>query len=309
MSAATVVITNPGAGSDSSGAQRIRERLVGRVACDVVEAAGWEAARQAARDAVRQGAQRVIAAGGDGTINAVINGIGSDLARVVFGVLPSGTGNDFARALLGTKDLEAGIEALAAGRTRPMDVGRIRRYAAVSGAAAAAGSEPEPLFFVNVIAAGFSAIATEEVDEGLKDLVGTLAFGVSAAKSLSQAQEYQAQIEFDDEASIDLSLYNIVIANGQFIGGGVPIAPHAQLDDGQFDVLILPAVGAAQLLALLPQILRGQHVSNEQIVVRRARQLRIRSKPALPLSVDGEAIGEWDAAYEVLPGALRVIAP
>lgn len=102
-------------------------------------------------------------------------------------------------------------------------------------------------------------------------------------------------------------MFNIVVANAQFAGGGIPIAPAAALDDGQFHVVLVPAASMAQLAVLVPQIVLGKHLDSPLLTFRRARKLAVESHPGMWFSVDGELVGNQPALFEVLPRALRVI--
>src|SRR5262249_29484629 len=111
----------------------------------------------------------------------------------------------------------------------------------------------------------------------------------------------------DEDEPIEIQVFNIIIANGQFVAGGIPIAPAAVLDDGLLDVVIIPAASMAQLAILVPQILLGKYLDSDLITFRRARKLAGESHPGMWFNADGELVGNEPASFEVLPQALQVI--
>jgi diacylglycerol kinase (ATP) len=254
-----------------------------------------EDATNFARKAQQQGFERVIAAGGDGTINEVLNGLADDFGAQQFAVLPLGTANDLARTLNLPLEPAAAAEALNAGRVRPLDVVRLE----VAGAATR--------YFLNVSAGGFSTKLADNLDETTKLWWGALAYGISALKTLHQLEPYELRVTIDDEPPLELSAYNLVVANARFVGGGVPVAPRAQPDDGLVDLVVFKATPMARLLTLVPKALLGEHLDDEDVLFRQARRLSIESQPAFDLNTDGEIVGSCPARFEVLPRVLSVV--
>jgi diacylglycerol kinase (ATP) len=149
----------------------------------------------------------------------------------------------------------------------------------------------------------------EQLSEESKDFWGALAYYIAAAKALPQLTEYRFQIQLDEEPPLEVSGYNLVVCNGRTIAGGLPIAPDARIADGRMDLVIIPALPLPQLTLLVTQLLRGQHAESQEIVYRTATRARIESDPPFVLNTDGEIVGEVPALFEVLPGALQVVAP
>jgi diacylglycerol kinase (ATP) len=254
-----------------------------------------EDATNFARRAQQQGFERVIAAGGDGTINEVLNGLCDDFGQQQFGVLPLGTANDLARTLNVPPQPETAAAILHEGRVRQFDVVRLEP----EGAAAR--------YFLNVSAGGFSTKLADNLDETTKLWWGSLAYGVSALKTLSQLEPYALRLEIDDEPPLELSAYNLAVANARFVGGGVPVAPRAQPDDGLLDLVVFKEVPMARLLTLVPKALLGEHLDDEDVLFRQVRSLEIEARPALQLNTDGEIVGCCPARFSVLPRALAVV--
>lgn len=288
----TCVILNPHAGSveDVRHVEAAIQRLDGAKLL-ITERPGD--GLHMAREAVEQGCEFVVAAGGDGTINEVVNGLAGRFDRAVLGVLPVGTGNDFARSINVPTEIDAAVELLLQRQTRSLDVVRV--------------SSDEVRHFINVSAGGFSGLVDEKLTEDLKRSWGPLAYLRSAAEALPDLTDYHTIITFDDAEQHEVKTYNIVIANARYVAGGIPIAPEAQLDDGLVDVLIVPVASMPQLALLVPKVLLGHHLSSELISFRRARKVRVESRPGMWFNADGELVGNQPATFEVLPKVLQVV--
>lgn len=248
-----------------------------------------------AKTAIRNGREIIVAAGGDGTLNEVVNGIGENLGAARVGLIPLGTGNDFARTIGVPVDLDAAIELIRIGVTRPVDLVRV--------------TSDKVRYFVNVSAGGFSGLVDEKLTPAMKKTWGPLAYLRSAAAALPELRAYRTTLSFDNAESIMTELYNVVIANGRYVGGGTLIAPEALIDDGLLDVILIPKRPATELALLAAQVALGSHLSSESIVFRRAAKVTVNSKPGMWFNVDGELVGNEPARFEILARALSFIAP
>ena len=289
----TCIIVNPGAGSVED--LKALETRLGELPDAVVrrtEAAGD--AERLAREAVRDGADLVVAAGGDGTLNEVLNGLSEDFDKVRLGLLPLGTGNDFARSIGVPDDLEGALTVLETGAARAVDVGR-----------ATIGETCR--CFVNMSAGGFSGEVSERAHEA-KERWGPLAYMRGAIDALPELKGFLTRIIVNGAETLEMEASNIIVSNGRYVASGIPAAPKAVLDDGLFDLLIAPALTIPQLAGLVPQVLLGLHVDNELLLFRRATRVEIECAPPMGFNVDGELIGEGPALFEILPRALQVIA-
>ena len=248
-----------------------------------------------ARTALRKGREIIIAAGGDGTLNEVINGIGENLGEARVGLIPLGTGNDFARTIEVPTDLATAIDLIVTGEMRAVDLVRV--------------TSDEVRYFVNVSAGGFSGLVDEKLTPKMKKTWGPLAYLRGAAAALSELRAYRTTLAFDNSESLMLDLYNVVVANGRYVGGGTLIAPEASIDDGLLDIVLIPKRSAPELALLAAQVAMGTHLSSGAIVFRLAAQLTVNSKPGMWFNVDGELVGNEPTRFEILPRALRFIAP
>ena len=288
------VIVNPGARGGEGIDRELRRRLPGAA---VHRTARPSHARVLARRAALAGYPLVVAAGGDGTLNEVLNGIDPFLGQIRLGLLPLGTGNDFARSIGIPDDLDGALAVLERGLARRCDVvsyrdRRLRRL------------------FLNVSAGGFSGEVGESLTAERKQSWGPLAYLRAAIDTLPERSEYRITLRFDDHDEVHETAVNLVVANGRFVAGGLPIAPEAMLDDGRFDVVLVRSAPLASLLAgLAPRVVLGRHLDDpgERVLFRRARSLEVRSVPHIPMNVDGELLGPRCGRFEVLPGALEIV--
>ena len=289
----TCIICNPGAGSvDDRDSIRAQLEEFGPAAIHFTEGEG-DATRQA-REAAENGCELVLAAGGDGTLNEVINGIAAHADRLQVGLVPLGTGNDFAKMLDLPKTVPKVIEVLKAGHVRPTDLVKV--------------TSDQVRYFVNVSAGGFSGTVDEKLTPEIKKTWGPLAYLRCAAEALPELHAYRTEVILDDEAPLMLDLYNVVIANGRYVAGGTLIAPDASIDDGLLDVILIPKNDAAKLAFLMAQIAMGKHLTSDSVVFRRARKVTINSEPGMWFNVDGEQVGNEPATFEVMPKALQFLA-
>ena len=250
-------------------------------------------AQRWSREAIRNGCRYIIVAGGDGTLNEVVNGIGRVSRPVRVGIVPLGTGNDFARTLGLPLKVDENIDILRSAKTKRIDIVRVQSNRA--------------RYFVNVSAGGFSGIVRQKMTPAIKRNWGPLAYVRGAAAALPKLHSYKTQIVLDDDEEISSVLYNIVIANGRFVAGGLPIAPEADPGDGSLDVILIPKRSAPEMALLAAEIMLGKHVSNNGVILRRAKKVTVRSRPKMWFNVDGELVGSVPAVFQILPRALSFV--
>jgi diacylglycerol kinase (ATP) len=286
------VIFNPQAGSadEVTGFEAAISRL-GNI--DLYKTRHPGHAKILAQQALDQGHKFFVAAGGDGTINEVVNGLAGRFDQVRLGIIPVGTGNDLVRSINIPDDISAAIDVLLAGNVRAVDVVRV--------------CSDKERYFLNVSSGGFSGLVDEKLTDEMKRAWGPLAYLRSAVEALPELTSHRTTLAFDEEERVELDVYNIVIANARYVAGGIPIAPRAEPDDGLVDVIVVPMIPMSQLMTLVPQILLGQHLDNNQILYRRARMLNVSSQPGMWFNVDGELVGNEPSTFEVIPRALQVV--
>jgi diacylglycerol kinase (ATP) len=305
VAARTLVIVNPSSGNGTTG--RRWRTLVGRVEgalgkFEVEATRGPRDAERIAREGVRAGVERVIVAGGDGTLNEVVSGLlGAGLAGYAqVGVLPLGTGGDFARSLGLPRDFDAALAVIAAGKTRSIDAGRVEYRGA--------GDRPAVCHFANVASLGISGLVDRLVNRTTKRFGGTVSFAVGSLKGLALYRSASVTLRVDGEVVHDGPLVLATAANGHSFGGGMRVAPRARLDDGLLDVVVVPDLPKPQLLALLRRGYSGAHLDDPRVGFWQGRELEADAGGAeVLLDVDGEPLGELPARFTVVPSALEVI--
>jgi diacylglycerol kinase (ATP) len=288
----TCVILNPTAGSVKE-ADAMKERLQALSTEPLLVSKQAGDAERFAREAAQGGTELIISAGGDGTLNEVVNGIASAGCQTALGLVPLGTGNDFARTLGIESNVEAAIEHLKKGQTRAIDLVRV--------------TSDRVRYFLNVSSGGFSGVVDEKLTAEMKKTWGPLAYLRGAAAAFSELRGYAARIALDDQPPLEADLYNVVIANGRYVAGGIPIAPEAEVSDGLLDVVLISERGPTDLAIVAAQILLGKHLGSDGIIFKRAKKIAINSRPGMWFNVDGELIGNEPAVFELLPQALQCV--
>ncbi len=290
----TRLIYNPRSGS-AGRLQSFLERLDAGHRCELCATKHPDDIRRCSREAIDEGFDRLIVAGGDGTLNQVVNAIAPDFDAIEIAILPFGTGNDLARAVgILADDIDALCQPVFEAPAVPVDIGRIANGDHCS-------------YFVNVANGGLGGRVAIDIAAEDKRRWGPMAYWLTSVTQLIDMQVFEVELHLDDERlSID-SAYGIAIANGRFVGGGFAIAPDAWLDDGLLDVTIVPALPSIELMAAGLEFTLGGEPDRQRIHSHRARRIRVRSTPDLPFSVDGEATRHIDARFEVVPAALRLV--
>jgi diacylglycerol kinase (ATP) len=233
----------------------------------------------------------VVAYGGDGTVHEVVNGLMRAGARATLGVIPVGSGDDFAK-MLGNP-----LEKIFAGKTRFVDIGRIT----VAG---------EIRYFANGMDIGFGAHGARNVASVPGFLSGLGAYLAALVITLVRYPRLRVRLAIDDGAPLEVATVMTAVMNGSTFGGSFRVCPDARVDDGLLDVLRVDLLGRLEILGLVPKIMRGTHGGDSRLTLRRARRVVIESDEPLLVEADGEIVFAAASRLEValLPGALRVLA-
>jgi YegS/Rv2252/BmrU family lipid kinase len=307
VSLRTLVIVNPRSRNGATGRrwERVRRQLCGALGTfDVEHTRGPRDAGRIAREAVRAGAERIVVAGGDGTLSEVVSGLlAAGLGdRAEIGLLPLGTGGDFARTLGLPRDLNAAIACIAAGKPRRTDAGRVRYLDEDSREATA--------YFVNVTSLGISGLTVQLVNRTTKVFGGALSFLVGTLRSIARYRCQDVSVRVDGRLVHQGPLILATAANGRYFGGGMQVAPEARTDDGLLDVIAISQLSKPQLLAKLPLIYAGGHLQEPAVSSCRGRVVEVEASPGtVYLDVDGEPLGTLPARIEVLPAAISLLGP
>ncbi|MGH7687237.1 MAG: diacylglycerol/lipid kinase family protein [Candidatus Dormibacteria bacterium] len=301
----TLVVVNPTSAGGRTGQRwstsaRVLRGLGVEHTVEMTTAPG--SATDSVRAALRAGARRIVSVGGDGTLNEVVNGFfdesGAPLGEhPLLCVVTSGSGGDFGRTASLPRSPLAALRALQSGRSRAIDAGRIDF------------DDGTRRFFLNVADCGIGGEVVARVNRSRYKGGGSRGSAVFLAASLTALLDYRARpvrVIVDGEV-IERVVQSVVVANGAFFGGGMRIAPDAQLDDGLFDVVIVSSTGRWRSIAAMPSLYRGTHVRRAEVDVRRGCQVRIEhlDRPLL-FDVEGEQVGSTAATLTCLPGAVHL---
>lgn len=296
------LIVNPVSGTDSAPAflKIINETLrqtFGDLDISLTAEAGD--ARRIAAKSVRENYTHIFVAGGDGTLNEALNGVASvenGVQKIVFGLIPLGTGNDFANSLGLIENVEETLDLYARQKTIRVDVGAVNEH-----------------FFVNVSAGGFIAEVSDAVNPQLKTIAGKFAYLLGGAQVFFEFLPFEAKIAVRFASGETLRrIYNLqmfAVCNGKTIGGGNLIAPDARIDDGLFDVCLFKASNDSSLSFLnqLTRVPTGDHIGNESTEYFRAAAIEFEFDREIKFNLDGEVFAAKNCRYRILPGAARFL--
>ena len=305
MSASHLLIVNPRSGGGAAGRRwRRTERRLHAILppFDVAftESSG-DATRLAAEAVGRY--QVIVAMGGDGTTNEVVNGlIGRDetvASGVALGVIPAGTGSDFLRSFGVPRSLEGAAGVIARGQRRDVDVGRAR-FLSFDGA-------PTTRYFINAAEVGLGAEACQVVNRSSKRLGAIATYLLSIPVSMLRYRDQEVSFSLDGGPAETVILNNVWIANGSYSGAGIHSAPRARLDDGLLDVVRIVHVGLLQRLGGFGKLRSGAFVDLPHVDYRTARHVEVTAETPVPVETDGEPVGTVPATFDLLPTRLPVI--
>ncbi|KAA8996842.1 diacylglycerol kinase [Paenibacillus spiritus] len=283
----------------TSGREEVRKRLAdilqrldqGGIEASCHATTGEGDATRAAAEAVERGYDLIIAAGGDGTLNEVINGMAEKPNLPPLGVLPLGTTNDFARAMGIPKNWEESCDLIIRQKQRVIDLGKANdRY------------------FINIAGGGSLTELTYEVPSRLKTMIGQLAYYLKGIEKMASLSPTELEIRANGQDMIHDEFMLFLIANTNSVGGFEKLAPDARIDDGLFDVIALKKCNLAEFIRLVTLALRGDHLSDKKVVYFRTDAMEVTSPGYVQLNLDGELGGTLPGKFRMLPSHLNVFA-
>ncbi|QIG38263.1 diacylglycerol kinase [Microbacterium sp. 4R-513] len=295
------LLVNPAArsGASTGAATDAAERLRAHgVQTTVVSGGSASESRALLHTAIQLGTDAVVVAGGDGTVGLAVQELAG--TGVPLGIVPSGTGNDFAGAL-GLRELEVeGAAALiAAGTTRTLDVARITR------------GDGSTQHFASVLASGFDSKVNDRAN-AMSWPRGESRYTMAIALEFLRLRgiPFLVELRLADGSTerIDGDLVMATVGNTSMYGGGIPICPDADPGDGLLDVTLVRPSGRLRLARLIPRFYRGTHTTAAEVLVRRVTSISLAS-PGVTAYADGDPVGPLPLTIDVVPGALRVFAP
>ena len=288
------IIYNP-----TSGREAIKKNLPDVL--EILENAGYETsahattgegdAIEAAKLAVERRYDLVVAAGGDGTINEVVNGMAEQEYRPKLGIIPVGTTNDFARALQIPRDIVAAAEIIAKGDRIPIDIGRMNEK-----------------YFINIGGGGSLTELTYDVPSKLKTVLGQLAYYLRGIEMLPSLKATNMTIEYDGKLfEGEAMLFLVGLTNS--IGGFEKLSPSSSINDGMFTLLILTKTNLADFIRIASLALRGEHINDPKVIYTKANRIKVHSDEKVLLNLDGEFGGVLPAEFVNLYRHFEVFVP
>ncbi|HEX5468685.1 MAG TPA: diacylglycerol kinase family protein [Gaiellaceae bacterium] len=300
-----VFLVNPASANGSTG--RAWPELAHRAAAaglegETLTSDGPGGIVRVAERAAGLGAERVVVVGGDGSVNEAASGLLAAGAgrEVELAVIPRGTGTDFIRTFGIPKKLDDAIAVARDGKAREIDAGRVC-YRAWDGSQGSA-------HFVNVASAGMSGAVAMRANSSSKALGGKASFLWATLAVFARWTNSEVAVDVDD-VHREGRMLDVIVANCEWLGGGMHMTPKAEPDDGLFDVLLIGDITKRDLVQTLPKIYRGTHLPHPKAEEIRGHTVRVDAPTALPVELDGEQPGTTPATFEVLPRALRLVVP
>lgn len=280
-------------------------------------------AARLSREAIRSGADLIVAVGGDGTIHEVANGFFDEngkptspspadsapgRSRAALGILPFGTGGDFRKTVHVPKSLEHAARILRTGVVHPIDMGLLQF------AEGGRGGRRTSRVFINIASFGIGGLIDRIVNSSSKALGGAVSFFLGTARAAMRYRNQHVRVVFDGDENdtLDATINAILVANGRYCGGGMFVAPQAELDDGKFDIVVMGDISRLDFLKNGHHVYKGTHLSLPKVSFRRATRLEavaVNDRDEVLLDVDGEAPGALPATFSLLPRALPVVMP
>ena len=303
MATPTTFLVNPASANGSTG--RRWPELARRAAAAGLEGDTLFSERgghlsELARDAALGGARLLVVVGGDGSVYEVANGLVGIADPPEIAVVPRGTGWDFVRTFGIPRDVDQAARVALDGETRTIDLGRVS-YRAWDGSDATG-------VFANVASAGMSGAIAKRANETTKALGGKVSYLWATFAVFSRWQAAEVELQVGDERRTG-RMFDVVVANGRFFGGGMQICPEAEPDDGLLDVLTIGDVTKRDLVQTMPKIYRGTHLPHPKAELLRGATASVTTDVPIPIQLDGEQPGTTPARFEVVPRALRVRVP
>ncbi|HYV44797.1 MAG TPA: diacylglycerol kinase family protein [Myxococcaceae bacterium] len=258
------------------------------------------------RDAIRKGYDCIVAVGGDGTINEVINGFFDADGKAInpgasLGLIPRGTGGDFRRTFGWKVDLHEALARLKTDATQPFDVGVVELVDHEG--------KPATRYFANIASFGVSGLVVKKVNESSKALGGKITFMLGSVRALIGYKDQPVRVTMDDRPAEEMAITTLAVANGKYFGGGMQVAPQADTRDGTFDITVWSGYGLTDFALKQGGIYSGAHVKWKGTRTFQCRELKadpVRPDAVVLLDVDGEQPGRLPCRMRILPSAIRL---
>lgn len=301
-----IAVVNPNSANSSTGREwpSIEEALKAGIGTfDVRFTSSPYEATSIVGDALRSGYETIVSVGGDGTNNEIVNGFFKDDKPInpnaKLGIICRGTGADLIKTLKIPKDAEQAAGVIARGRTKRIDVGRLT-FRDHSGAEV-------KRYFVNIASFGMGGAVDERVNRTTKVFGGFVSFLWATLITFFTFRNPSVSVSVDGGDPEEMKITNIAVANGCFFGGGMMVAPKAEMDDGLFDVVSIGTMSVPEALGSISRIYKGTHLDLPGVRHIRGKRVEATSGERVLLDVDGEQPGMLPATFEIVPSAIEVL--
>ena len=290
-----LVVLNPAAGTKGQSAERLRPMLDAEpIEYSLVTTKTADDVRTVVDEAIAAGTRKFAAVGGDGTLHVLVNAVMAHLwpTRPTLALLPAGSGTDLIRTFALPRTLEASVESLASGEPYTMDLGLIEL------------SDGNRRWFINVVDIGVAAAAVTTAAR-IPRRIGRVRYPIAFWLTLPRFRPAPVEVRTDKRVVRQEAL-NIVVANGQFFGGGMNIAPQAAISDGLLDVEVF-AGPRRNAFAVMPRVIRGLHLRHKAVRSLRAERFVIDVPQSWPIEADGDLIGRGPLTVSAVPAAIDLM--
>jgi YegS/Rv2252/BmrU family lipid kinase len=303
------VMLNP---ASAAGKTRVRSSVIVKAMkqalgkeCSIHLTRSQNDAPRATAEAIKQGAKLVIAVGGDGTVHEVVNGF-FEQGKLInpdceLGIVASGSGRDIAKNVGLPRSWKAQVQCLADGQARRIDVGRVT-FRDLKG-------QTSTQYFVNECQVGIGGEVVRRVQQFHKRFGGTLAFASESVRALFRYRSPNLSVQLGEKEMLSGAFLGLVIANGSLMGGGMKLAPEATLDDGLFDLLVVPDYRLLRRLWSFFKIYRGTHLTVPGMKYLKTEAVKVTSEETTLVATDGELLGTTPCEVVMLKSALNVRCP
>ena len=262
-------------------------------------------ATQFTRRALLEGAEQVVCVGGDGTLNEVVNGFMGEKGPLRTGAalayIPRGTGCDFVKTVSIPRELDKAMDLIDCSQDRLIDLGKLK-YRDHNG-------RPSLRYFHNITSFGLGGEVDERVNRSSKACGGFISFIWATLISILTYDKKRIHLKMDDGLEQRVTSWNVVVANGQYHGGGMWVAPDATVDDGLFHVIVIGDLSLPEVFWNLPKLYTGKILQVKKVSGFEAKRVEAYSDQRVLLDVDGEQLGQLPVVIEMVPGALPLIMP
>ncbi|MFD2114330.1 diacylglycerol kinase [Paenibacillus yanchengensis] len=281
----------------SSGREEMRKRLpdilqkldIGGIEVSCYATTGEGDAMLAAADAAERDYDMVIAAGGDGTLYEVVNGLASKMNRPPLGILPVGTTNDFARAMSIPRNWDYACDLIIQQYKKPIDVGVANER-----------------YFINIAGGGSLTELTYDVPSKLKTMIGQLAYYMKGIEKMTRLRPTVLKLDAEGVGTFHDEYMMFLICNSNSVGGFERLAPNSLPDDGLLDVLLVTKCNLAEFIRLVTLALRGEHLNDPHVIHFQTKRLQVETPDYVQINLDGEYGGVLPFTFSILPGHLHI---